>query len=367
MSKRDYYEILGVNRDASEDDLKKAYRKLAMQYHPDKNPNDKSAEEKFKEAAEAYEVLSHREKRQHYDRFGHDSMRGGGFGGGGIDFDLSDALRTFMEGFGGFGDIFGGGGQRRSAATKGRDLQIRVQLTLKEVATGVEKKVKLKRLVVCDSCEGSGAKSESSVAECPVCHGSGQVKQVSQSLFGQFVNISACHQCNGEGKIIRDPCSSCQGTGRRRGETTLSVKIPPGVASGNYLSMRGEGDAGLKGGPAGDVIVFIEEKDDPDFERHGDDILFTLPISITQAIFGDDIEVPTLTGKSRLHIEAGTQSGKILRMRGKGIPELNGHRKGDQLVQVMIWTPTKLSKESKALFKDLEKQKEIFPKIHERE
>lgn len=362
MTKRDYYEILNVNKDASPEDIKKAYRKLAMEYHPDRKPGDKDAEEKFKEAAEAYEILSDPGKRQNYDRFGHESMRGGFSNQGGFDFDLSDALRTFMEGFGGFGDIFGAQGQRRASNTRGRDLQIRVQLTLEEIATGTEKKIKLKKLITCETCSGSGAKDPSQVSECPTCHGAGQVKQVSQSLFGQFVNIAACPQCEGEGKIIRDPCSSCQGRGRKKGETVLNVKIPAGVASGNYITLRGEGDAGLKGGNAGDVIVLIDEKKDPKFERHGNDVLYIILISIHQAVFGDDIEVPTLTGRAKLNIEPGTQSGKILRMRGKGIPYLNSHGKGDQLVQVVVWIPTKLSKDTKKIFEQLKKCEDIQPK-----
>ncbi|MFC1501822.1 molecular chaperone DnaJ [bacterium] len=361
MAKRDYYEVLGVAKGVSEEEIKSSYRKLAMKYHPDKNPGDIQAEEKFKEAAEAYEILINQDKRAQYDRFGHEGLRGGMGGFGGIDFDLSDALRTFMEGFGGFGDFFGTSQRQRSGPQRGNDLQIRLPMTLQEVATGVEKKIKIKRMVRCEACAGSGAKSSDAIRTCPTCQGSGQVRQMSRSIFGQFVNIATCRQCGGEGKIISEPCRECKGNGRTKGETTLEVNIPAGVATGNYLTVRGEGDIGPKGGPSGDVFVLIEEKSDEDFERHGDDILMILPVSISQVVLGDEIEIPTLTGKAKLHIEAGTQSGKILRMRGRGIPHLNGHGKGDQLVQIQIWTPMKLSKETISLFKKIAQQKEIFP------
>ena len=364
MGKRDYYEILGVTRDASVEEIKKAYRKMAMKYHPDRNPGDKEAEEKFKEAAEAYEVLTNPEKKRRYDQFGHEGLRGGPGGFGGFDFDLSDALRTFMEGFGGFGgfgDIFGTS-RKASTHERGNDLQIKLTLTLKEIATGVEKKIKIKRMVRCEKCGGSGASSPDAIKVCPVCHGTGQVRQVSRSIFGQFVNISTCQTCGGEGKVISEVCPVCRGEGRVKGESTIKVKIPAGVATGNYITLRGEGDVGPRGGAAGNVFVFIEEKKDDVFERHGDDILYNCYISITQAVLGDEVEIPTLTGKARLHIDPGIQSGKILRMRGRGIPHLNGHGKGDQLVRVTVWTPTKLSKEVKALFQKLAQYKEIFPR-----
>jgi molecular chaperone DnaJ len=362
MAKRDYYEVLGVPKEADQEEIKRSYRKLAMTYHPDKNPGDKGAEEKFKEAAEAYEILSNQEKRSQYDRFGHEGLRGGMGGFGRMDFDLSDALRTFMEGFGGFGDFFGTSQRRRSGSERGNDLQIRLPLTLLEVATGVEKKIKIKRMVRCEACKGSGAKSADAVKTCPECHGTGQVRQMSRSIFGQFVNIAPCRQCGGEGKIISEICRECKGNGRHNGETTLQVTIPAGVATGNYLTVRNEGDIGPKSGPPGDVFVLIEEEQDAVFERHGDDILMVLPVSIPQVVLGDEIEIPTLTGKAKLHVEAGTQSGKILRMRGRGIPHLNGHGKGDQLIQIQIWTPSNVSKEVKSLFEKIAHYKEIFPK-----
>ena len=360
MARRDYYEILGVPKTADLEEIKKAYRKLAMKYHPDKNPGDKEAEDKFKEAAEAYEVLAHSEKRQLYDRYGHDGLKGGFGGFGGFDFDLSDALRTFMEGFGGFGDIFGASRPRRGP-DRGNDLQIRLSLTLKEVAEGVDKTVRIKRLEVCESCKGRGAASQDSVKTCPACGGAGQVRQVTRSLLGQFVNITPCRNCGGEGKVITEPCKECKGEGRLKGEAVLQVDIPAGVATGNYITLRGEGDAGAKGGPKGDVYVFIEEEEDDLFERHGDDVLYELAISIPQAVLGGEVDIPTLRGKARLQIDAGIQSGKILRMRGKGIPHLNGSGKGDQLVRVVIWTPGRLSKDAKKLFEALAKHPEINP------
>lgn len=363
MAKRDYYEVLGLTREASPEEVKRAYRKMAIQYHPDKNPGDAQAEENFKEAAEAYEVLRDSNKRQQYDRFGHEGMRGaGGFSGAGGDFDPFDVFRSFMDGFGGFGDIFGGGGgQRRSGPQRGNDLQVRIALTLEEVATGVEKTLKIRRQVQCEACEGSGAKSASDVKTCTVCHGSGQVRQATRSILGQFVNITACPNCKGEGRVVVKPCTVCQGTGRSRGEATVKAKIPAGVASGNYLTIRGEGDAGPKGGPYGDVIVFIEEKGDARFERHGDDILYTLPISLTQAVLGDEVAIPTLSGQAKLKIEPGTQSGRLLRMRGRGIPHLNSHGKGDQLVKLVVWVPKKISKKVKSLFEEISEHKEVFP------
>lgn len=364
MAKVDYYEVLDISRDASAEEIKKAYRKMAVKYHPDKNPGDATAEEKFKEAAEAYEILSDTAKRQRYDRFGHEGL--GGSAAGGFDpfgFDLSDALRTFMEGFGGmggFGDIFGAS-RAGTGARKGNDLQVRVRLTLKEVAFGVEKKIKIKRYVACDSCEGRGAASPEDIQTCPRCHGTGQVRQVSKSLFGQFVNIAPCPTCRGEGRSVTKPCQECKGEGRVQQKSLLNVKIPAGVATGNYLTMRGEGDVGVKDGPAGDVHVVIEEVADKVFERHGDDILYTLKISMPQAVLGEEVEIPTLNGKAKLQIDAGTQSNKILRMRGKGIHHLRGSGRGDQLVRIAVWTPDKVSKETRKLFHQLAERKDVLP------
>ncbi|MCI0404679.1 MAG: molecular chaperone DnaJ [candidate division Zixibacteria bacterium] len=362
MAKRDYYDVLGVERNATEEDIKKAYKKLAFQHHPDKNPGDKHAEEKFKELAEAYEVLRDPEKRRRYDQFGHAGARAGGqyadfnFGG----FDLSDALRTFMRDFGGLGgfeEIFGeparGRRRGRAAGERGRDLKVEVALTLEEVAKGVEKTIKLKRMVPCEVCNGSGAERGSGKTTCPQCKGAGEIRQVRQSIFGQMMTVTTCPRCRGEGEIIEKPCSNCGGDGRVRGNSTINVKVPPGVATGNYIPLRGQGDAGARRGPAGDVYVFIEEEKHPVFEREGNDVLLHLPISIAQAALGDEIEVPTLDGKAVLKIPAGTQSGKTFRMRGRGIPALNGYGKGDLLVQVVVWVPTSLSAEEKRLLKQL--------------
>lgn len=356
MAKRDYYETLGLQKNASDDEIKKAYRKLAMQYHPDRNAGDKAAEEQFKEIAEAYEVLRDPQKRATYDRFGHAGLRGGTGGGyRDFEFDLSDALRTFMsEGI--FGEFFGGGrARRRGESPRGSDLQVRLNLTLEEVATGVSKKLKIKTFVRCTTCEGSGGATGSKPVTCPSCGGAGEIRQRSNTIFGQFINVTTCPQCEGEGKIVKEVCHSCRGQGRVEGEKTISVEIPPGVSSGNYLTIRSEGPVGPRGGAPGDVIVLLGEKEHDKFERHGDDILYELPVSITQAVLGDHVTIPTLEGEAILEIQAGTQSGKILRMRGKGIPHLNGYGKGDQLVRVLIWIPTKLSAKEREAFKELAK------------
>jgi molecular chaperone DnaJ len=368
MAKRDYYEVLGLGRDANEDDIKKAYRKLALQHHPDRNPGSQEAEEKFKEATEAYEVLKDPQKRSTYDQFGHAGLSGaGGFGTGGFaGFDLSDALRAFMRDFGGFGgifdDFFGGTTARTQRGyPKGQDLQVRLNLTLEEIAAGVEKKIKIKRLQRCDECGGSGAAKGSSKKTCPRCHGSGQLRRVSRSLFGQFVNVTICDVCHGEGEIVDQPCPQCRGEGRAKGTSTVSVKIPAGVTSGNYIQMRGAGNVGPRGGPPGDVIVLVDEQQHPEFRRHGDDILHDTLISFAQAALGDQIPVPTLDGKIDLKIPPGTQSGKIFRFRGKGIPHLHGYGKGDELIRVLVWVPTHLSSEEKKLLKELAAKENMKP------
>ncbi|HHM23719.1 MAG TPA: molecular chaperone DnaJ [Bacteroidetes bacterium] len=354
MVEKDYYEILGVSREATEEEIKKAYRQLALKYHPDRNPGDKEAEERFKEAAEAYEVLSNPEKRRIYDQYGHAGLKGGGFGGGFSDFDLSDALRTFMEGFGDLGDLFGFG-RRRShrGPEQGSDLQIRIAVTLEEIARGVEKKVKVKKLVTCDACEGTGVAEGYGATTCPTCHGAGEVRQVSRSIFGQFVNITTCPTCRGEGRIISNPCPKCHGEGRVRGQETLTIHIPAGVATGNYLTLRGEGNAGPRNGPPGDLIVVIEEIEHPLFERHGEDVLYDLHVGYSQLVLGAEVEVPTLNGKVKFKIPPGTQSGKIFRLKGKGIPRLHGYGRGDQLVRVQLFTPEKVSGEERKLLEKL--------------
>jgi len=360
MAKRDYYEVLEVEKGASIDEIKRAYRKLALKFHPDRNPGSEEAEEKFKEAAEAYEILSDSQKRQTYDRFGHEGL-GGPFRSGGFqwsDFshagDFQDIFSSLDEIFGGgiFGDIFGRRGGR-GGPQRGEDLRIALKLSLEEIASGVEKKVRLSQMDRCETCGGSGTKSGATPVTCEMCGGMGQVRQATRSLFGQFVNVTTCPQCGGEGKVIRDRCPDCSGEGRTKKTVTLNVNIPAGVAEGNYIPMRGQGSVGPRGGPAGDCLVFIEEVEHDLFERHGNEILYDLPISFSQAALGAEVEVPTLTGKARMKIPAGTQSGKIFRLRGKGIPELNGYRTGDQLVRVVVWTPTKLSKKEEGVFRQL--------------
>lgn len=354
MSKRDYYDVLGVSKGADASEIKKAYRKLAVKYHPDKNPDDRTAEDRFKEATEAYEVLRDPEKRKLYDQYGHagvgagQGFGGGGFGGGaGMEFDLSDALRAFMRDFGGgggFGDFFGetgGGGRGRS--NRGRDLQIRVELTLEEIANGVDKKVKLQKQVRCSTCDGSGAAKGSSAQSCEQCGGAGQVRRVQRTLLGQFMNVTTCPQCHGEGQVISEPCRDCNGTGTVRGRESVDVHIPAGVSGGNYLTLKGHGDAGERGSAAGDVYVVIEEKEHDLFERHGDDLLLNVPVSMVDLALGTKVQVPTVDGRVSLKIPAGTQSHKIFRMRGKGIPHLHGRGRGDQLVRIIAWTPRNLS------------------------
>ena len=366
MAKRDYYEVLGLDRNASEDEIKKAYRKQAMKYHPDRNPDNKEAEEKFKEASEAYEVLSDPNKRSRYERFGHEGL-GDVFGSGGFqwsDFthamDFEDILGDLFGG-GIFGEFFGRGRARRGGPQKGSDLRVTLELSLEEIAKGVEKKIRLKKMKTCDACSGTGAKRGSALRTCPMCHGTGQIRQASRSIFGQFVNIVPCNRCHGEGKIIEERCPVCGGQGRMESVETIAVRIPAGVTSGNYITLRGQGNAGPRGGPPGDVIVYIEEKEHESFERHENDILYTLPIGFSQAALGAEVEVPTLTGRARVKIPAGIQSGKMLRLRGKGIPELHGYGTGDELVRVVVWTPTKLNERERRLFRELESFEHMVP------
>ncbi|MDD5088404.1 MAG: molecular chaperone DnaJ [bacterium] len=363
-TKRDYYEVLGVSRDADTEEIKKAYRKLAMQYHPDRNKGDAAAEEKFKEVGEAYAVLSDTDKRARYDRFGHagagagaTGAPGGGFGG--FEFDLSDALRQFMEGgfFG--GGMFGGRQQSGPMRVRGNDLQMKLALTLEEIAEGVQKKIKVKRYAPCAECGGSGARKGTTKKSCPTCHGTGQVRQVSRSFLGQFVSVQPCPQCRGEGQIISDPCPACKGEGRERSEGVVSVDIPAGVSAGQYLTLRGEGNAGPHGGPSGDLIVLIDETPHDYFTRDGDDIVYTLALTIPQLALGDDVEVPTLTGRARLKIDPGTEPGRVLRMRGKGLKSLHSYGTGDELVEIRLQVPKKLSARERALLNEL-KESENF-------
>jgi molecular chaperone DnaJ len=366
MTKRDYYEVLGVSRSASDDEIKKAYRQLALKYHPDRNPGNKEAEEKFKEAAEAYEVLSDAEKRRRYDQLGHDGLRGTNY----RDFtNVNDVFSAFGDifgqGFGGgiFEEVFGGGQRRRRTGhgQPGSDLRIRLPLTLEEIASGVEKKLKIRRQKACEACRGSGAKGSSGRSTCPQCNGTGELRQVSRSMFGQFVNISTCPTCDGEGKVIRDPCSTCHGEGRVQGESTIKVTVPAGVSNGNYIPLQGQGNAGRRGGPPGDLIVMIEEEEHPQFTRNGDDIIYDLVISFPTAALGGDVEVPTLGGKARLEVDPGTPPGRMLRMRERGIPHLNSYGRGDQIVRIQVWVPRKLTAKEKELLKELSKLEHIVP------
>lgn len=372
MPKRDYYEILGIPRTASTDEVKKSYRKLAMQYHPDRNPGNKDAEEKFKEATEAYEVLSDQDKRSRYDRYGHEGVRQGADFHDWSQSNPNDIFSVFNDIFGGglggsiFDDFFGGGARTRSRSgtsvgERGTDLKINVKLTLEEIGTGVEKKIKIKRQERCQTCGGSGAKSGSGTSTCTTCGGTGEIRRATRTMFGQFVNIVPCSTCGGAGKVIKDPCPACGGAGRVNGESTIKVKIPAGVGEGNYLTLRGEGNAGRRGGPSGDLIAIIEETRHPYFKRDGDDIVYQLDLSFPEAALGSEVEVPTLTGRAKLKIEPGIQSGKILRMRDKGLPHLNGYGKGDQLVSINIYTPTKLSSKDKELLKQLDGSANLKP------
>ncbi len=357
MAKRDYYDILGIDRGADTDVIKKAYRKLALKYHPDRNPGDHAAEESFKEATEAYEVLRHEEKRSRYDQFGHAGMDpsiGAGFGGGGGGFDMSDALRAFMRDFGGLGDIFGeSAGTGSGGPARGSDLQIKLALTLEEVATGVEKKIRVKVLGPCDTCNGSGAAPGSTTDSCRTCGGQGRVRQMQRSLLGQFVHVTECPTCHGEGTLIANPCKQCRGDGRSERSEEIKVRIPAGVASGNYIPLREKGNVGPRGGPRGDLIVMIEERPHDYLERHGDDVLYDLEIPYHTAVMGGSEEIPTLDKRVRLTIPGGTVAGKIFRLSNKGIPHVRGRGKGDFLVRVIIWVPKKLKRDQKKLIESM--------------
>jgi molecular chaperone DnaJ len=366
--KRDYYEILGITKSSSAEEIKKSYRKVAMQYHPDRNPGDKSAEEKFKEAAEAYEVLSNNDKRAQYDRFGHAATNNGrgGFNGGGMNMD--DIFSQFGDVFGDdiFGSFFGGrrggGGSSRSHGIRGSNLRIKIKLTYEEIAKGVNKNVKVKKHVPCGTCHGSGAKDKGSVQTCGTCGGSGQVRRVSNTFLGQMQTVTTCPTCNGEGTTITSKCVVCKGEGRIFGEEVVSIDIPAGVQEGMQLSVSGKGNAGERGGSSGDLIILIEEEAHQDLQRDGLNVAFDLHISFTDAIFGTQIEVPTIDGKAKIRIPVGTQSGKIFRLKGKGFPSVNSYEKGDQLIHVNVWTPQQVSAEEKAILEKLGDSPNFQPK-----
>ncbi|MDD2198009.1 MAG: molecular chaperone DnaJ [Bacteroidales bacterium] len=363
MAKRDYYEVLGVSKNAGKDEIKKAYRQMAIKYHPDKNPGDHTAEDKFKEAAEAYEVISDDNKRARYDQFGHAGMNGGsgGFGGGMTMDDIFSQFGDIFGGhFGGFGGFGGGrGGSRR--VNKGSDLRVKVKLTLKEIANGVEKKIKVNKYVDCKVCSGTGAANGSAHSTCSTCRGSGYVNRVTNTLLGQMQTTSPCPTCNGDGKMITEKCTSCSGEGVVRDAEVISLKIPAGVAEGMQMSVSGKGNAARRGGINGDLLVLIEEEKHPELIRDGNDLIYSLYLSFPDATIGAPIEIPTVDGKVKIKIEPGTQPGKVLRLRGKGLPDVNGYGRGDLLVSINVWVPKKLSKEEKAIIEKLGKSNAFTP------
>lgn len=362
MAKRDFYEILGVARNADAEEIKKAYRKLAIKYHPDKNPGDKAAEEKFKEAAEAYDALSNPEKKKRYDQFGHQGMGAGaqGFSGGGMNMD--DIFSQFSDIFGGAfgGGGFGGGGNSRKRVQRGSNLRIKVKLTLEEIATGVEKKIKVNKLVNCKTCSGTGAKNGSAYKNCNTCHGSGHVTRVQSTFLGQMQTTAVCPSCNGQGTTITDKCSSCHGDGTMREEEVISINIPAGVEEGMQMAVSGKGNS-VRNGVAGDLMVVFEEIPHDHLQRDGHNLHYDLHLNFVSAALGDEAEIPTLEGKAKIKIEPGTQSGKIVRLRGKGIPVLESYQKGDLLVTLNVWTPQKVSKEEKELLEKLKSSDNFNP------
>lgn len=370
MSKRDYYEILGVQKNASAEDIKKAYRKVAMQYHPDRNPGDKAAEDKFKESAEAYEILSDADKKAQYDRYGHAGVSGngrggGGYGGGGMN--MEDIFSQFGDIFGDdvFGNFFGGGQRgrsgQRSRGIRGSNLRIKLKLTYEEIAKGVTKNIKVKKHINCNTCGGSGAKDKGSIQTCGSCGGSGQVRRVQNTFLGQMQTVTTCPTCNGEGTTVTAKCTTCKGEGRVYGEETVTIDIPAGVQEGMQLNISSKGNAGERGGSPGDLIILIEEEQHKELQREGLNSAFELYLSFTDAVFGTQVEVPTIDGRAKIKIPAGTQSGKIFRLKGKGFPAVNSYEKGDQLIHVNVWTPQNLTTEEKALLEKLNHSQNFKP------
>ena len=373
MAKRDYYEVLGVSKTASADEIKKAYKKLALQYHPDRNPDNKEAEEKFKEVAEAYSILSDADKKARYDQFGHAGVEGAGPDFSGGFGNLNDILNDlfggafgggFGGGFGGFGGGFGGqrGGQRQQRVYRGRDIRVRVKLTLEEIAKGVEKEISIEKSVPCHECGGKGAKNSADIKTCPGCNGTGQVQRVVNSFLGQTVTYSTCQQCGGEGKVISNPCRSCGGTGLVRKRETVKVNIPPGVEAGMQLTVQGGGHAAKNNGINGDLLVVIEEQEHPNLKRDGNNLYYTKVVSLPDAILGAEVEVPCLDGPYKIKVDAGTQSGTVVRLRGKGLPTVNGYGgTGDMYVKIAVWIPRKLNKEEKAVIESLRNNESFKP------
>jgi molecular chaperone DnaJ len=368
MSKRDYYEILGIAKNAGDDEIKKAYRKLAIKYHPDKNPDDKGAEEKFKEAAEAYEVLSNPEKRQRYNQFGHagvGSSASGGFGGGGMNMD--DIFSQFGDIFGGaFGGFSSGGRSGGRRVTRGTNLRVKVKLSLKDIANGVEKKIRVNKHVTCKTCSGSGAKN-GQFETCRACNGTGAITRVQQTILGAMQTQTTCGSCNGEGKIVKDKCNTCHGDGIVREEEVISINIPAGVAEGMQLSMQGKGNAAPRGGINGDLLIVIEEEEHPYLKREGNHLIYYLNIGFPDAAMGTTVEIPTVDAKAKIKIDPGTQSGKVLRLKGKGLPDVNSYGRGDLLVEISIYTPTHLSAEEKKVLEELKASKNFEPNPNKKE
>ena len=367
-SKRDYYEVLGVGKDASADEIKKAYRKLAVKYHPDKNPGDKEAEEKFKEAAEAYSILSAPDKKARYDQFGHAGVEGAGPDFSGGFGNLNDILNEifgsafgggFGGGFGGFGG-FGGGQRQQQRVYRGRDIRVRVKLTLEEIAKGVEKEITIEKSVPCTDCNGRGARNSADIKTCPACNGTGQVQRVVNSFLGQTISYSTCQQCGGEGKIISNPCKSCGGTGLVRKRETIKVRIPAGVEAGMQLTLQGQGHAAKNNGINGDLLVVIEEVEHKDLKREGNNLFYTKIISLPEAILGGEVEIPGIDGTYKIKVDPGTQSGTVMKLKGRGLPTVNSYGgTGDLYVKIAVWIPRKLDKDDKAVIESL-RGKEAF-------
>ena len=371
-NKRDYYEVLGVSKNAGADEIKKAYRKVAMQFHPDRNPGDKEAEEKFKEAAESYEVLSDADKKAKYDRYGHAAFGPGtgGFGGGHAS-NMEDIFSQFGDIFGEdiFGNIFGGGGGRsrgggggrRATGQRGSNLRIKLKLTYEEIAKGVTKNIKVKKYVTCNTCNGNGAKDKGSIQTCSSCNGSGQVRKVQNTFLGQMQTVTTCPTCSGEGTTVTAKCANCKGEGRVYGEEMVQLDIPAGVQEGMQLSLSGKGNAGERGGMNGDLIILIEEEQHASLQRDGLNVAYDLYISFPDAVFGTQLEVPTIDGKAKIKIPPGTQSGKIFRLKGKGFPEVNGYSKGDQLIHVNVWTPQNVNAEERTMLEQMSDSNNFKP------
>jgi molecular chaperone DnaJ len=363
MDKRDYYEVLGVSKGATKEEIKKAYRKQALKFHPDKNPGDKKSEENFKEAAEAYEVLSNDEKKARYDRYGHAGMGNSGNGYGGHNMTMDDIFSSFGDIF---GDAFGGfggfsSGRRSRRVNKGSNLRVKVKLTLKEIANGTEKKIKVNKYDTCSACSGSGAADASSISSCPTCHGSGHVTRLTNTMLGQMQTTATCPSCGGEGKTITKKCPVCYGEGIVQKEEVIKINIPAGVGKGMQMSVSGKGNAPRRGGVNGDLLVVIDEEEHPELIREGNDLIYNLFVSIPDAVLGTHVEVPTVENNVKIKIEAGTQPGKILRLRGKGLPEVNGYGKGDLLVNVNVWIPKSMNKDEQKIFEKLKESDTFIP------